>query len=224
MTDYSPDIKHQQKSEVGDGVYRFKTKTDESVYGACLDNFPKDVRADIREDYKAAEILFSSLEEFNFPKISLEVLDGEEVYLIEDKGEGKTDETSSFYEAAGLHLLTSKTDVRGNIVEGDEGYAPIDFEAFLRSPLTEKASYLKYGRKFETANELYKHSIAEIEEEADRHNIEFESAELLQATIRVANSLEGATEKLEQEGLNTRANNLELNIDLILEGQIDIVN
>lgn len=224
MAGHGSKVEYQQKSKVGDGIYRFEFEENESVYGVYLDSFPQEIRENIRNDFMAAEILINSLDRFNVPKIGLETVDDEEFCFIENKGIGKTDETNSFYEAASLHLLTSESDVKGNIVEGTEGYAPIDFEAFLRSPLTEKASYLKNGRKYNTNTELYVHSIAEIREEADRHNIEYEPTRLLQTAVKLAKSLKGANVDLRQGGLANRANNLEVNINLILERQADILN
>lgn len=224
MTSHDLEIEYQRKFKIQDGIYIFHFEREESAYGIYLDSFPQEIRENIRNDFKAAEVLINSLDRYNVPKIDLKKADNEEVCLIEDKGVGKTDETSSFYEAASLHLLTSKTDIKGNIVEGAEGYAPIDYEAFLRSPLTEKASYLKNGRKYRTDTELYVHSLTEIEEEANRHNIEYESARLKQTAVTAAEYLRDANIELRQERLSDRANNLEENINLILEGQINLLN
>lgn len=213
MNEYNSNSNHKEKSQVKEGVYRIG----DSFYELELDVYPQGVREDIKDDFCSAEAVLNSINGINVPEVSLNDKNGNDVFIVEDMAVGSVESTFSFYEAASLHLLTSKTDVKGNIVEGEEGYAPIDFEAFLRSPLTEKASYYRHGRKMETNVELYNHSLAEIEEEADRHDIEFKPEKMKEAAKRVAEVLEGLDQELRDLGYYDRADNLQNNIDLILD-------
>lgn len=209
---------YRETSEIKNGVHRIKSREGKRFYKFTLDNFPEDVREKIKNDFRAAEIVLEFLDGFNYPEAYLD--EENDLYFIQDKGVGTTEDTVSFYQASAFHLLTSKTDVKGNIVEGNEGYAPIDFEAFLRSPITEKASYYRYGRKLETNVELYRHTLAEIELEARRHGIDFNEQSLIKASEKVAKSLKGIDDKLRQRQFDKKADNLKTNTQLILEKEI----
>lgn len=207
-------------SEINDKLYRFELDKGRSYYAIDLNKYPQDHRTHIKDDLNAAKKVLNSLDCINVPKAIMDVDQNNELFIMEDKGVGKTDEIESFYESAGFHILTSNCDIKGNIVEGSEGYAPIDFEAFLRSPMDEEVTYYKNGRKMKTNVELYRQSLANTEIESQRHDIEFDIERLAKATENVAKILKDLDKDLRDIGYSRRADNLETNIKLVLENDL----
>jgi len=201
------------QKEIKERIYRVNIDTN-SYYVFDLLQVPQKYRKDLREDFKAASIVLNSLDSINVPSATFDSGQNYQVFLTQDKGRGVTKNVTSLYDAAAFLLLISKNDIKGNIVEGYEGYAPIDFEAFLRSPLTEKAAYIKYGAKIGADVELKDYAMAEIREEFDRHNIDFKIDELAKSISKVAERLESVTIELRNHEYYGRAKNLERNLKL----------
>jgi len=209
----------ENEAEIKQGISKVNINGNH-YYAFDLSQVPEEYRKYLRNDFKAASIVLNSLDSINVPSATFDSCQNYEVFLTQDKGIGKTKNLTSFYDAAAFLLLVSKNDIKGNIVEGSEGYAPIDFEAFLRSPLTAKVAYLKYGGRIDTDVELKDYAIAEIQDEFERHKINFEVDKLASSIMRVTSALNDVNRKLRSQGYYNRAENLERNLESADEKKI----
>lgn len=206
----------ETESVVKEGVHRFRIDG-QTYYGVKLDSVPQKFRGSLRQDFKAVSVLADSLDSLNLPEVCLDSSGETEVFIKQDKGSGSTEDSGSFYESAAFYILMSKNDVEGNIVEGESGYAPVDFDGLLRSRFTDEVCFLKYGAEFGVDVELVEQARAEAKAEAERHGISYEPEKLENALKNVAEILSASIPVLERNGFRSRAENLEYNTRQILD-------
>lgn len=204
------------ESKVKEGVYRVKIE-EVWYYAVKLDSVPDKYLMDLKMDFKAASTVLNSIENLNVPSACFDFSGETEVFLTEDMGIGTTEDINSFYEAAAFYILISKNDVKQNIVEGSKGYAPIDFDGFLRSKFTARKYYLKYGAELTSDVKLRNYAEFNIEKEAERHGINYERERLINALNQIAESLRPAVHKLREKEFEERAEVLHYNIEKIID-------